>query len=61
MGESELLSRLAVALALGLLVGLERGWHSRAEDERQRAAGFRTFALSGLLGGVSGAPAKSVG
>jgi len=55
MGEVELLSRLAVALAIGLLVGLERGWHSRAEEEGRRAAGFRTFALSGLLGGVSGA------
>jgi len=59
MGEVELLSRLAVALAIGLLVGLERGWHSRAEEEGQRAAGFRTFALSGLLGGVSGAIAAA--
>lgn len=59
MSELELLSRLAVALAIGLLIGLERGWHSRAEDERQRAAGFRTFALSGLLGGVSGAIAAA--
>ncbi|MFA7441094.1 MAG: MgtC/SapB family protein [Sphingomonadaceae bacterium] len=50
----ELLSRLAVALAIGLLVGLERGWKSRDEQEGRRAAGFRTFALTGLLGGVSG-------
>jgi uncharacterized membrane protein (DUF4010 family) len=49
-----LLTRLAVALAIGLLVGLERGWRSRDHEERQRAAGFRTFALSGLLGGVAG-------
>jgi uncharacterized membrane protein (DUF4010 family) len=59
MDEVELLSRLAVALAIGLLVGLERGWHSRAEDEGRRAAGFRTFALSGLLGGVSSAIAAA--
>lgn len=59
MGDVELLSRLAVALAIGLLVGLERGWHSRDEAEGQRAAGFRTFALSGLLGGVSGAIAAA--
>jgi uncharacterized membrane protein (DUF4010 family) len=52
----ELLSRLAVALAIGLLVGLERGWHTREEQEDgKRAAGLRTFALSGLLGGVCGA------
>lgn len=55
MSEQELLTRLAVALAIGLLVGLERGWHTRDEDEQKRAAGLRTFALSGLLGGVSAA------
>ncbi len=53
--EMQLLSRLAVALAIGLLVGLERGWQSREEQKRRRAAGFRTFALSGLLGGIAGA------
>lgn len=51
----QLLIRLAVALAIGLLVGLERGWQTRAIEEHQRAAGFRTFALTGLLGGVAGA------
>ena len=52
----ELLSRLAVALAIGLLVGLERGWHTREEQQDgKRAAGLRTFALSGLLGGMCGA------
>ena len=51
----QMLSRLAVALAIGLLVGLERGWHSREEQQDgKRAAGLRTFALSGLLGGVCG-------
>ncbi|MBB6254710.1 MgtC/SapB family protein [Nitrospirillum iridis] len=55
MDSTALLSRLAVALAIGLLVGLERGWHSRSGQEYQRAAGLRTFALSGLLGGVAGA------
>jgi len=53
--EIELLTRLGVALSIGLLVGLERGWRSRAEEDHRRAAGLRTFALSGLLGGVSGA------
>ena len=54
MDEYELFSRLGVALAIGLLVGLERGWQSRDEEDHQRAAGFRTFALSGLLGGIAG-------
>lgn len=48
------LTRLAIALAIGLLIGLERGWSSREEKEGARAAGIRTHALSGLLGGVSG-------
>jgi uncharacterized membrane protein (DUF4010 family) len=55
MTEHELLGRLAVALAVGLLVGLERGWQTRDETDHQRAAGLRTFALTGLLGGLSGA------
>lgn len=55
MGLMDLVTRLAVALAIGLLVGLERGWKTREEEDGQRAAGFRTFALSGLLGGVAAA------
>jgi len=55
MDQIDLLGRLAVSLAIGLLVGLERGWRSRNEEDHQRAAGFRTFALSGLLGGIAGA------
>src|SRR5215471_5670740 len=48
----ELISRLALALGIGLLVGLERGWRRRDASPGSRAAGIRTFALSGLLGGV---------
>ena len=44
--------RLAVALGVGLIVGIERGWNSRLETSGQRTAGLRTFALAGLLGGV---------
>ena len=54
MDQLELFSRLGVALAIGLLVGLERGWRGRDEEDHQRAAGFRTFALAGLMGGVTG-------
>jgi uncharacterized membrane protein (DUF4010 family) len=54
LDQSELFSRLGVALAIGLLVGLERGWSKRDAPDHQRAAGFRTFALSGLLGGIAG-------
>lgn len=54
MDQEELFLRLAVALAIGLLVGLERGWQTREDTDRQRAAGLRTFALTGLLGGICG-------
>jgi MgtC family len=48
-----LIGRLAVALAIGLLIGLERGWERRELPEGQRAAGFRTYGIIGLLGGVT--------
>ena len=41
----ELFQRLSVALAIGLLIGLERGWKMRDEAEGHRAAGFRTCLL----------------
>ena len=46
--------RLVAALAVGLLIGLERGWQERDVQEGGRVAGLRTFALTGLLGGVLG-------
>ncbi len=45
---------LVAALAIGLLIGLERGWHDREIPDGGRVAGLRTFALTGLLGGVLG-------
>jgi uncharacterized membrane protein (DUF4010 family) len=43
---------LGSALAVGLLVGLERGWRDRELPEGGRVAGLRTFSLIGLLGGL---------
>lgn len=57
----ELIYRLAVALAIGAVIGLERGWTAREEAEGERTAGIRTLALTGLLGGVWGALAKEFG
>jgi uncharacterized membrane protein (DUF4010 family) len=45
---------LAVSLALGLLVGLQRGWTAREKADGSRFAGIRTFALIGLSGGLAG-------
>jgi len=53
MSEVEIFRRLAVALAIGLLIGLERGWQTRDDSDRERTAGLRTYALTGLLGGIA--------
>jgi uncharacterized membrane protein (DUF4010 family) len=45
---------LALALAIGLLIGVERGWRMRDEQAGRRVAGIRSFAILGLIGGLSG-------
>jgi uncharacterized membrane protein YhiD involved in acid resistance len=52
MDLQDLLSRFAVALGIDLLIGLERGWRTREMQSGGRAAGIRTFAVSGSLGAV---------
>jgi len=54
MNATESVLPLAVALAMGLLIGLERGWHEREAAEGARVAGVRTYGLIGLLGGFAG-------
>jgi len=54
-GSDNTLIGLGIALALGLLVGLEREW---AED---KPIGLRSFGLIGLLGGLSAVFIESVG
>ncbi len=53
--------RLAVALAIGLLVGLERGWREREEAPGSRTAGLRTFGIFGLLGGTFAIMSEELG
>lgn len=55
-----LIARLGLALAIGLLVGLERGWREREAPDRSRTAGIRTFGISGLLGGILAALAEAL-
>lgn len=50
----EIFHRLGLALAIGFLVGVERGWKQRFAEEGSRVAGLRTYALIGLYGGVAG-------
>jgi len=57
----DMFQRLAMALGIGFLVGVERGWQHRDAPDGTRAAGLRTHAVIGLLGGVCGALLPFVG
>ena len=51
------LANLALALGLGLLVGVQRGWAQRKEAAGTRFAGIRTYGLFALAGGIAGTTA----
>lgn len=53
-GELQWAWRLTVALAVGLMVGMERGWKGREAGEGEREIGLRTLTLIGLVGGLCG-------
>jgi uncharacterized membrane protein (DUF4010 family) len=57
----QLFQQLGVALAIGFLIGVERGWRTRHAEDEARAAGVRTYSLIGLLGGVAGMLAHAFG
>ena len=50
---AQLFERLGVALAIGLLIGLERGWEYRSLPEGGRVAGIRTFGLVSVFGAIA--------
>ena len=52
--ELKILWDLLTAFGVGLLIGIERGWKGRIKEEGDRVAGIRTFALTGILGGIVG-------
>ena len=54
MPSTELLLQIGSALAVGILIGIERGWKLRGAQEGMRVAGVRTFSLLGLLAGLAG-------
>jgi uncharacterized membrane protein (DUF4010 family) len=49
----QLLLSFATALAVGLLIGTERGWSARDTEDIRLIGGIRTFGLVGLLGGLA--------
>ncbi|WP_323751131.1 MgtC/SapB family protein [Marinobacter sp.] len=51
---------LALALLLGAIIGLERGWDAREQKAGERIAGIRTFSLVGFLGGLSAVLATEI-
>ena len=53
--------RLVIALAVGLIIGMERGWQSRDTPQGSRTAGVRSFAIVGLFGGLSALLASRFG
>lgn len=61
MIEPENFKLLGIALAIGLLIGLERGWQVRERGEGMRIAGLRTYGLIGLLGGIGTMLAQHAG
>jgi uncharacterized membrane protein (DUF4010 family) len=60
MGHDAILQRLGIALAIGLLVGVERHWREREAAAGHRTAGVRTFGTLGLFGGVAGVLASEL-
>ncbi len=54
MNTVDVMIRIAIATAIGLLIGIERGWKLRDAGDGQRVAGIRTYTLIGLSGGICG-------
>lgn len=52
--EVEMFERLGMALAIGVMLGVERGWATRGVPDGTQIAGVRSYALIGLLGGLWG-------
>jgi len=59
--DAKQIALLGTALAIGLLIGTERGWKSREAKEGERIAGLRTYGLTGLLGGSAGILSQHLG
>lgn len=57
----DLYLRFLVALAIGLAVGIERGWKQRDEPSGEREVGVRTVAIIALLGFAAGIGVEKFG
>jgi len=61
MDPQNLYLRFFTALAIGLAMGIERGWKQRLEKSGEREAGIRTFTLFALTGFAAGSAAEPLG
>ena len=59
--DAQQIALMGIALAIGLLIGVERGWKFREAKEGERVAGLRTYGLTGLLGGGAGLLSQYLG
>jgi len=55
------LTAFAIALAIGLLIGFERGWKQRDAEGGERVAGIRTFGLIAVLGAAAAHLSETLG
>ena len=53
MADFQLLQHGALAVAIGLLIGIQRGWQEREAHDGARVAGIRTFTLISMIGATS--------
>ncbi len=53
--------RIVVALAIGLIIGMERGWQSRDVKTGLRSVGLRSFGFASLLGGLAALMSQEFG
>lgn len=53
MPDMQLLQHASLVVAIGLLIGIQRGWQEREAQDGGRVAGIRTFTLISMLGGVA--------
>jgi len=47
------LQRAGLAVAIGLLIGIQRGWQAQEMRDGSRVAGIRTFTLIGFWAGFA--------
>lgn len=61
MDTTDFYLKIMVALAIGLVIGIERGWSQRDVPDGEREAGIRTFTILALTGFAAGVGVNGLG